>query len=180
MRSAHARRPRTPPTDSAHIQRPRTAPTHTAAHAQPHAQNPHPVQCVLWAQPVPSRLVLRRTNAAQVTTASLDWSADAATMAKMVGLENSRDAAEGSFDVIIGADILYDAQAATLLAKLLDTLLPPAPLFARVLLADPGQRPHRDAFAKACSATGLVMSDDVLPGPEDMRLVGVMRAEFSE
>ena len=103
------------------------------------------------------------------STATLDWGADAAELAASIGVE--------PFDVIIGADILYDAGACELLAGLLARLLPasddvPA---ARVLLADPAQRLNRGVFATACANVGLAVADDVLPGPEDVRLVGVVR-----
>ena len=103
-----------------------------------------------------------------VRTATLDWGADAASIAATLG--------DDPFDVILGADILYDSAAAERLASLLDKLLPRTPTeTARVLLADPSQRPHRDTFAEACARFGLGVADDTLPGPEDIRLVGVVR-----
>lgn len=116
--------------------------------------------------------------AGAVSTATLDWGADAAGLAAALGPE--------PFEVIIGADILYDAAAAERLADLLAKLLPPtsaatapseaeAAPTARALLADPSQRLNRGAFAEACAKYGLSVADDVLPGPEDMRLVGVVR-----
>jgi predicted nicotinamide N-methyase len=108
-----------------------------------------------------------------VSTAILDWGADAAAIASSIGPE--------SFDVIIAADILYDASACELLASLLAKLMPVPTVgqgegtMSRALLADPSQRTNRPAFAKACATLGLSVSVDVLPGPEDMQLVGVMR-----
>ena len=110
---------------------------------------------------------------ADVSTAILDWGADAAGIAASIGPE--------SFDVIIAADILYDAAACELLASLLAKLMPASTVgqghgpMSRALLADPSQRTNRPAFAKACAKLGLSVSVDVLPGPEDMQLVGVMR-----
>ena len=119
---------------------------------------------------------------ASVTTASLDFGDDEAGIRKAVG--------EEPYDVIIGADILYDAGAAARVAALLDKLLPPASAgaaaggegdggevapAARVLLADPEQRLHRERFTAECAKLGLSAVDDVLPGPEAVRLVGVVR-----
>lgn len=114
----------------------------------------------------------------QVTTALLEWGSDAETLAEVLGPE--------PIDVIIGADILYDETAPAKLANLLDSLLPAGPRAAlnanavapepsRVLLADPEQRLHRQAFVDACADRGLSAVDDALPGPEKMRLVAVVR-----
>lgn len=105
-----------------------------------------------------------------VSTAILDWAADEAAITSTLGAE--------PFDVIIGSDILYDEGAVQLLAALLAKLmLPGHTSLQRCLVADPSQRLHRESFAAACGKHGLVVSDDPLPGPEGVRLVGVLRDE---
>ena len=106
----------------------------------------------------------------QVSTALLNWEADAPTVARAIG--------DQPFDLVIGADLLYDEAMAKQLAKLLSSLLPLPTSDAppvRVLLADPEQRPNRELFAAACAEAGLSVADDVLPGPEKVRLLGVVR-----
>ena len=105
-----------------------------------------------------------------VLTATLDWTADEATILEAV-------APVSPVEVIIGADLLYDKATIPILARLLNVLLPKGAEAAegRVLLADPEQRMHREALQEACEALGLSVADDVLPGPEAMRLVGVTR-----
>jgi len=104
-----------------------------------------------------------------VLTATLDWTADEATILEAV-------APVSPVEVIIGADLLYDESTIPIIARLLNVLLPKGPEEGRVLLADPEQRMHREALQAACEALGLSVADDVLPGPEAMRLVGVTRS----
>jgi predicted nicotinamide N-methyase len=83
---------------------------------------------------------------AQVT--ALDWASDAVELLrKNAGRNNLRleavhgdwRAFSGSFDLVLGADLLYEARNAQALLEVLPRLAP------RVLLADPG-RPHAAAF----------------------------------
>jgi len=133
---------------------------------------------------------------AVVSTASLDWAAIS---------DDELRAALGdgfaAFDVVVGADILYDESAARMLAALLARLLPshthahahdaddaeasayadadadagPSRRLQRCILADPPQRECRAAFGAACAAHGLVV-EDPLPGPEGARMLTVGRA----
>ena len=137
---------------------------------------------------------------AVVSTASLDWAAIS---------DDELRAALGdgfaAFDVVVGADILYDEAAARMLAALLARLLPshahaddadaddaeanaeanadadadagPSRRPQRCILADPPQRECRAAFGEACAAHGLVVEDHPLPGPEGARMLTVGRAE---
>ncbi len=107
---------------------------------------------------------------AAVSTAALDWAADEEALLQAVGTE--------PFDVIIGADLLYDAKASPVLAALLGRLMPPGPpRVQRCVLSDPQQGECRDAFAAACAALGLEVDDSPLPGPEGARMLTVARLE---
>ena len=107
-----------------------------------------------------------------VSTASLDWAATDDELRGALGTDFA------GFDVIVGADVLYDAGAARALAALLARLLPAdAPRQQRCVLADPPQRECRTAFAEACATHGLAVEDDPLPGPEGARMLTVGRAE---
>ena len=121
-----------------------------------------------------------------VSTATLEWDADEAALRSAIGDE--------PFDLVVGADLLYDDGAARMLAALLAQLLDPtasalmpaetaAAAFAqpaRALLSDPKQRNHRAAFTQACAEEGLDVSDDALPGPEGARLLTVTVAAEEE
>lgn len=80
-----------------------------------------------------------------------------------------RDAA-----VLLGADILYDARTARDVAALLAALLVAPGQAERALIADPQQREHRESFARACEAGGLLVQESPLPGPERCVLLHVV------
>ncbi len=83
---------------------------------------------------------------AEVT--ALDWAADAVELLRenaarngllLEALHGDWRSFPGSFDLVLGADVLYEARNGEALLELLPRLAP------RVLLADPG-RPHAAAF----------------------------------
>jgi len=84
-----------------------------------------------------------------------------------------RDAA-----VLLGADILYDERTARDVAALLAALLA-GPAAERALIADPQQREHREFFARACEAVGLLVQESPLPGAERCVLLHIVAASAS-
>lgn len=101
----------------------------------------------------------------RVTTAQLDWSAE-------------EGVPEGApFELVLGADVLYDKDNARHIARLLPRLLADG---GRCLISDQTQWPWRADFSVACAAVGLVVDDATLPAPEDVRLLSITRAEDQE
>ena len=90
----------------------------------------------------------------------------------------------GPFDLILGADVLYDQQSTGALARVVSHLLQPtrgrdsdgepARGPSRCMLADPEQRPWRAAFLQAADHHGLLADEVNLPGPEAVALLNVM------
>ena len=112
----------------------------------------------------------------------LDWS-DSSTWPK----------ARGEFDFACASDVLYDADAAVHLAKLLSYLLVAEEgsgatsnigedgeeIIGRALLVDPSNRENRDKFAEEAAKNGL--DAEVLPFPgneEDFKLISVTQADL--
>jgi predicted nicotinamide N-methyase len=78
--------------------------------------------------------------------------------------------AKGSFDVILGADILNDQSIVQPLAKLLEHVA--APDAARVLVADPIKRKQRNAMMEAMANVEFASEMSAIPGSQgDILLV---------
>lgn len=103
----------------------------------------------------------------KVATTRLDWSL--AAVPKPEG---------GPFDVIVGADILYDRSNAVNIARLLPQLL--ATVDARCMIADQTQWPWRAEFEAVCAKGGLAVAQIPLPGAEDVQLLSIQRAMPTE
>lgn len=112
----------------------------------------------------------------------LDWS-DSSTWPK----------ARGEFDFACASDVLYDADAAVHLAKLLSYLIVAEEgsvatsnigedgeeIIGRALLVDPSNRENRDKFVEEAAKNGLEV--EVLPFPgneEDFKLISVTQADL--
>ena len=111
-----------------------------------------------------------------LTVQELNWS-EAATAESA---ESVIALASGPFDVILGADVLYDQTLTDRLGDVLELVLndprqsPNAEREARrCLLADPPQRNHRHRLQRR----GLDVTEMPLPGPEGMVLVTVVAAD---
>ena len=101
----------------------------------------------------------------RVAAAQLDWTSPAAATA-LPG---------GPFSLVLGADVLYDQQNALNIARLLPTLLTrPGD---RCMIADQTQWPWREMFEQACGKGGLTVESMPIPGPEEVLLLSVERAE---
>ena len=99
---------------------------------------------------------------ARVATSQMDWS-----------LESVPTPEGGPFDLVVGADILYDQQNAHNIARLLPQLLTSDG--ARALIADQTQWPWRADFEAICAKGGLGVIDMPLPGAEAVRLLSIQR-----
>ena len=82
------------------------------------------------------------------------------------------------FDIILGADILYDHDNARNIAKLLPLML--LEVDQKCILADQTQWPWRDEFRQVCAQGGLEVSEMALPGPQDIRLLSITRGGDTE
>ena len=102
----------------------------------------------------------------------LDWS-DAAAATRDLFSRDDEDSAE-KFELVLGADVLYDRANAVHIAALLPSLL--AEEDARALIADQTQWPWREVFEAECAAVGLSVDQQPLPGPENVVLLSVTRA----
>lgn len=101
------------------------------------------------------------SRGAEVT--ALDWAAEAVALLQQNARRNAIELAvlhadwrgfAGSYDLVLGADLLYEARNGEALLELLPALAP------EVLLADPG-RPHAAEFFRRARADWLV--DEVEP-----------------
>ena len=101
----------------------------------------------------------------RVSTAPLDWSP--ANVALPPG---------APFDVVLGADVLYDQQNALNIARLLPKLLREGE-GAKALIADQKQWPWRELFEGACAKVGLSVAQTPIPGPDEILLLVVSRDE---
>jgi len=104
---------------------------------------------------------------ARVATERLDWS-----------LASARTPDGGPFDVVVGADILYDRDNAHNIARLLPQLLSAED--ARCLIADQTQWPWRAEFEAVCAKGGLAVAQVPLPGAEDVLLLSIQKATTGE
>jgi len=97
---------------------------------------------------------------------------------------------QGEFDLACASDVLYDADAAGHIAKLLAHLLAVAEpsadnsdgeeeiMVARALIVDPSNRQNRDVFVEEAARNGLDAEVLPFPGNEDeFRLISVTRSE---
>jgi predicted nicotinamide N-methyase len=83
-------------------------------------------------------------NGLRIATACLDWRAD----------DWPRD-----FDLVLAADILYEARNVAPVARLIPTLLAPG---GKALIADPG-RPYASDFRRALAEHGLEVTTGSMP-----------------
>lgn len=83
------------------------------------------------------------------------------------------------FDVVLAADVLYDAEAASGVADVVARALRGGGDGAMALVCDPEQREHRDAFADAAIARGLETVAAEFPGHAGMRLVQATRVDIA-
>ena len=118
--------------------------------------------------------VMPKPSIKSVDRLKLDWS-DPSTWPK----------ARGEFDFACASDVLYDADAAVHLAKLLSYLLVAEEaisyvgedgeeIIGRALIVDPSNRENRDKFVEEAAKNGL--DAEVLPFPgneEDFKLISV-------
>lgn len=104
---------------------------------------------------------------ARVATERLDWS-----------LASVRTPDGGPFDVVVGADILYDRDNAHNIARLLPQLLSAED--ARCFIADQTQWPWRAEFEAVCAKGGLAVAQVPLPGAEDVQLLSIQKATTGE
>lgn len=89
----------------------------------------------------------------------------------------------GRFDVVVAADVLYDADAAPRLAEVTSRVMASGgdgSTRAMGIFSDPGNRSHRGDFADRAAALGLETVEADFPGHPEMRLVQVTRVELSK
>lgn len=126
--------------------------------------------------------VMPKPSIKSVDRLVLDWS-DSSTWPKT----------RGEFDFACASDVLYDADAAVHLAKLLSYLLVAEEgsvatstigedgeeIIGRALIVDPSNRENRDKFVEEAAKNGLEV--EVLPFPgneEDFKLISVTQADL--
>ena len=82
---------------------------------------------------------------------------------------------EEKYDVVLAADVLYDASAARCVSDVVRSATKPGGM---ALVCDPENRTHRDAFADANIAAGWETVEADFPGREDMRLLQATRVDI--
>ena len=97
---------------------------------------------------------------ASVSRSTMDWS-DITTWPKQ------------KYDLLIGADILYEKSSILSLIDVLKFYLEDIDLNKRALLVDPVSRPNRDAFSYAAFKAGLDVEEEIFPGKEDFVLLSI-------
>ena len=76
------------------------------------------------------------------------------------------DAWPTDVDVVLASDVLYDADTASRVAEVLAHVMAPSGKRSQAFIADPEQRPNRDAFVRQVRSLGFDVGVSVLPGPE--------------
>ena len=104
----------------------------------------------------------------RAATLLLDWSAIPETFCV---------SGEQKYDVVVAADVLYDATAARCVSDVVGRATKPGGM---ALLCDPENRTHRDDFADAAVALGWETVEADFPGRSDMRLLQATRVEIKK
>jgi hypothetical protein len=119
------------------------------------------------------RLVISENNVCekcQPCAAVLDW-ADASSWPK------------GEYDVVIAADVLYDAAAVPCVAEVVARVMAAggggSGAGAMAIISDPENREHRGLFADSAIAVGLETVEADFPGHAGMKLVQATRVELT-
>ena len=82
---------------------------------------------------------------------------------------------EHKYDVVVAADVLYDATAARCVSDVVGRATKPGGM---ALVCDPENRTHRDTFADSAVAGGWETVEADFPGHDDMRLLQTTRVEI--
>jgi predicted nicotinamide N-methyase len=104
----------------------------------------------------------------RAATLVLDWSAIPETFCVSVGEK---------YDVVVAADVLYDASAARCVSDVVGRATKPGGM---ALLCDPENRTHRETFADGAIALGWETVEADFPGRSDMRLLQATRVEIKK
>ena len=110
----------------------------------------------------------RPEDPSRAATLVLDWSAIPETFCVSVGEK---------YDVVVAADVLYDASAARCVSDVVGRATKPGGM---ALLCDPENRTHRETFADGAIALGWETVEADFPGRSDMRLLQATRVEIKK
>jgi predicted nicotinamide N-methyase len=104
----------------------------------------------------------------RATTLSLDWEA---IPEDFCVLEKDK------YDVVVAADVLYDAVAARCVSEVVTRATRKDGM---AILCDPENRTHRETFADVSFKNGWETVEADFPGRDDMRLVQATRVEINK